>query len=79
MQLGGEGFDVHVTRNQKVTAGEPLITFDPQVVKAAGYPLITPVVVSNTKKFEKVEGHPADQVTADSVIITTTAKSEKSD
>ena len=79
VQLGGEGFDVHVTRNQKVTAGEPLITFDPQVVKAAGYPLITPVVVSNTKKFEKVEGHPADQVTADSVIITTTAKSEKSD
>lgn len=74
VQLEGEGFEVHVTRNQEVEAGEKLITFDHDVVNKAGFPLITPVVVSNTKKFESVEGLPADEVTNDTVIITTTAK-----
>lgn len=54
VQLKGEGFDVKVKAGQKVTAGTPLVTFDRAVIEAAGYPLITPVVVMNTKKFASV-------------------------
>jgi PTS system beta-glucosides-specific IIC component len=51
VQLKGAGFDVHVTKGQKVTAGTPLVTFDRKVIEDAGYSLITPVIVMNGKKF----------------------------
>ena len=31
--------------------GTPLITFDPEVIGAAGYELTTPVVITNAKTF----------------------------
>ncbi|MEE4023094.1 glucose PTS transporter subunit IIA [Gordonia sp. PKS22-38] len=55
VQLKGEGFDVKVKAGQKVEAGTPLVTFDRSVIDKAGYPIITPVVVMNTKKFASVE------------------------
>lgn len=55
VKLKGEGFDVHVAKGQKVSAGDPLVTFDPKVIEAAGYPLITPIVILNAKKFGGVE------------------------
>ena len=33
VQLKGEGFDVKVTKGQKVTAGTPLVTFDRKVIE----------------------------------------------
>ncbi|MDO4685328.1 MAG: glucose PTS transporter subunit IIA [Corynebacterium sp.] len=69
VQLGGEGFKVHVERKQQVQAGDPLITFDPEVIKAAGYPLVTPVVVTNYAKFESVEGIPAAHVDSGTQVI----------
>ena len=56
VQMGGDGFDVHVKAGQKVKAGTPLVTFDRAKIEAAGYSPITPVVVMNTKKFQSVEG-----------------------
>ena len=55
VKLKGEGFDVHVAKGDRVTAGTPLVTFDRGVIEAAGYPLITPVVILNAKKFGGVE------------------------
>lgn len=54
VQMKGDGFDVKVKAGQKVTAGTPLVTFDRAKIEAAGYPIITPVVVMNTKKFASV-------------------------
>lgn len=72
VQLNGKGFTTHVERKQDVKAGDPLITFDPAVIKEAGYPLITPVVVMNTKKLESVAGVPADSVTLTTPVIEVT-------
>ena len=55
VELGGEGFTVHVDKKQRVAAGDKLISFDPEFITARGYNLITPVVVTNTKKFARVE------------------------
>ncbi len=72
--LGGKGFEVFVKAGQKVTAGTPLVRFDRTIVEDAGYPVITPVVVMNTKKFASVSavaegpvgvGDPVIEVTAD--------------
>lgn len=54
VQLKGQGFEVHVTKGQKVTAGTPLVTFDRKVITDAGYSLITPVIIMNGRKFGSV-------------------------
>lgn len=56
VELGGEGFDVHVEKKQRVSAGDKLITFDADFIKSKDYNLITPVVVTNAKKFGSVSG-----------------------
>jgi PTS system beta-glucosides-specific IIC component len=55
VKLKGEGFDIKVTKGQRVSEGAPLVTFDRKVIEAARYPLITPIVVLNAKKFGGVE------------------------
>ncbi len=40
-------FTAHVTQGDRVTAGQPLITFDPARIESAGVSLATPVVVTN--------------------------------
>ena len=56
VELGGEGFDVHVEKKQRVSAGDKLISFDADFIKSKDYNLITPVVVTNAKKFGSVSG-----------------------
>lgn len=72
VNLGGEGFDVKVTKGERVVAGQELIVFDHEVIKNAGYPLVTPVLVTNTVKFADVEGVSGDVTTADNLLKITT-------
>lgn len=69
VQLKGEGFTVHVTKGQKVTAGTPLVTFDRTVIEAAGYPLVTPIIVLNAKKFGSVEPTAGGQIAVGDSIL----------
>ncbi|HPX36769.1 MAG TPA: glucose PTS transporter subunit IIA [Mycobacterium sp.] len=69
VQLKGEGFTVHVTKGQKVTAGTPLVTFDRGVIEAAGYPLVTPIIVLNAKKFGGVETTAQGEIAVGDTIL----------
>ncbi|KAA9148837.1 PTS glucose transporter subunit IIA [Amycolatopsis acidicola] len=40
----GEGFTLHVVKGEAVRAGQPLISWDPDAVRAAGYSAVVPVV-----------------------------------
>lgn len=40
----GEGFTLHVAKGEAVRAGQPLIRWDPDAVRAAGYSPVVPVV-----------------------------------
>ncbi|GAA1470722.1 glucose PTS transporter subunit IIA [Corynebacterium felinum] len=73
VQLGGEGFEVHVARKQRVEAGDVLITFEPKFIESKGYNLITPVLVTNTTKFAEVEGVAEGVATTSTEVIKTTA------
>lgn len=75
VKMEGQGFTNHVEKKQRVEAGDPLITFDTDAIKAAGYPSVTMVLVSNTKKFASVVGEPAEHAGFGDEVITTTAKS----
>ena len=72
VNLDGEGFTVKVMKGEQVAAGDTLIEFDPAVIKKAGYPLITPVIVTNTRKFASVEGVVGNANNASTVLKVTT-------
>lgn len=70
VKLKGAGFDVHVTKGQRVSAGTPLVTFDRTVITDAGYPLITPIIILNAKKFGSVEPVASGETTVGATILT---------
>ena len=47
VEMKGDGFVYHIRAGQRVHTGDPLITFDPEKIKAAGHPIITAFVVSD--------------------------------
>lgn len=51
VNLKGKHFIPRVQKGDEVKAGDLLAEFDIAAIKAAGYPLTTPVVVSNSKKL----------------------------
>lgn len=55
--LKGEHFTAHVQAGQKVKAGDLLIEFDIEAIKAAGFDVISPVVICNTADFAAI--HPS--------------------
>ncbi|NUT92292.1 MAG: PTS glucose transporter subunit IIA, partial [Saccharothrix sp.] len=40
----GEGFTLHVVKGEAVRAGQPIVTWDPAEIEAAGYAPICPVI-----------------------------------
>ena len=70
VELGGKGFDVKVKAGDHVSAGQPLVVFDPTVIDEAGYSKITPVLVTNGFDYSNVTGIPADDVTTNTAVIT---------
>jgi PTS system beta-glucosides-specific IIC component len=74
VNLAGKGFDVKVKAGDKVEAGTPLVTFDRAVIEEAGYSLVTPVLVTNPKKFGSIDQAASGQVSVGSPLLTVTAK-----
>ncbi|MCY7187948.1 PTS system trehalose-specific EIIBC component [Streptococcus gallolyticus] len=52
VNLDGEGFTAHVKQGDRVSAGDALISFDMAAIQAAGYPVATPVIVTNQNDFQ---------------------------
>lgn len=53
--LKGEHFTTYVKSDDKVKKGDLLIEFDIEKIKAAGYQVVTPIVICNTADYKKVE------------------------
>lgn len=53
--LNGEGFTAHVSEGDKVKRGQPLISFDKDFITSKGYPIITPVIISNIDDYKEVK------------------------
>lgn len=54
VKMNGDGFKTHVAQGDKVTKGQLLIEFDIDKIKKAGYPIITPVLVTNTAAYKDI-------------------------
>ncbi|WP_213618826.1 PTS glucose transporter subunit IIA [Paenibacillus sp. J22TS3] len=51
VSLKGEGFISHIQTGDAVKAGQTLIEFDIEKIKEAGYPVVTPVIVTNADEL----------------------------
>nr|WP_297176956.1 PTS transporter subunit IIBCA [uncultured Agathobaculum sp.] len=56
VSLNGQHYTGYVQEGQTVKAGDLLLEFDRAAIEKAGYPVITPVVVTNAAEFAAVEG-----------------------
>lgn len=56
VKLKGGGFTGYVKAGDRVKKGDLLLEVDLDKVKAAGYDVITPMLVCNTDEFASVEG-----------------------
>lgn len=54
VKLDGQHFEVHVTDGQEVKRGDLLVTFDIPAIKKAGYPVTTPLIVTNSSAYGTV-------------------------
>ncbi len=54
VQLEGRGFDAKVKQGDKITKGQTILTFDIDVIKEAGYSLVTPIVITNSAEFLEI-------------------------
>ena len=51
VRLDGRHFEVHVKEGDAVAPGDLLITFEIDEIKAAGFDVITPVIITNTDQY----------------------------
>ena len=72
VNLKGEHFTSHVSKGDEVKTGDLLCEFDIDAIKAADYPVTTPVVVSNSKKTGSVlpAYRPGEDITFGDALLT---------
>ncbi len=72
VELDGKHFEPKVAKGDTVKRGDVIAEFDIPAIKAAGYPLATPMVITNTKKaaasVEDVQASGASVTSADSLL-----------
>ena len=52
--MNGDGFELFVDQGDHVKEGQPLISFDPEKIRAAGYPLTTILIMTNPGQAKDV-------------------------
>ncbi|NME41850.1 PTS transporter subunit EIIB [Lactobacillus agilis] len=69
VNLEGKGFETLVEKGQEVKAGDPLVKFDLEAIKAAGYEATTPVIITNSKNYHQVKVLATGQVTVGQALL----------
>lgn len=70
VQLGGKYFETKAEVGQYVKAGDPIVTFDIDAIKDAGYDVTTPVIITNTPEYLDIIAIDEKQVNKSDKIIT---------
>lgn len=71
VSLAGKGFKSFVKVGDKVTPGQKLLEFDVNAIKAAGLPVITPIIVTNTDAYTDVLTTQESRVNIGDYLLTT--------
>ena len=67
--LDGKPFTIHVSNGDKVVKGQLLLEADLEAIKAAGLPIITPMLICNTDDYPTFDTFVGKDVTNEDVVI----------
>lgn len=70
VQLQGKGFQPLVRSGDAVKKGQPLLKFDRKLIEAAGYSLVTPVIITNSDDYAAVAAAGTAAVNAGDTLLT---------
>lgn len=70
VQLQGKGFRPLVRSGDAVKKGQPLLKFDRKLIEAAGYSLVTPVIITNSDDYAAVAAASTAAVNAGDALLT---------
>lgn len=71
VNMKGDGFTVYVKQGDHVVAGQPLLSFDRDKVKAAGYEDIVMTIITNSDDYPELAKVAEGEVAAGAVAIKT--------
>ena len=69
VDMGGDGFKLLVKEGDHVRAGEPLIEFDPEKIRAAGHPCTTMLIVTGEGSAAGITMHTGMEVKAGETAV----------
>lgn len=55
VKLKGKGFEPKVSEGQKIQVGDPLLVFEPEHIREAGYAATTMVIITNAADYQSVK------------------------
>lgn len=70
VQLNGKHYTTYVNTGDTVNIGDLLVEFDMDQIKAEGYPISTPIIVTNTDEYESIQVAGKDHIKAKDVLFT---------
>ncbi len=70
VKLEGEHFTAHIAQDDKVKKGQLMVTVDLDAVKAAGYSMVTPIIVTNTPDYLDVVAMNSNFVNKEEELLT---------
>ena len=70
VQLEGRGFEACIKQGDRITKGETILKFDIDVIKEAGYSVVTPIVVTNSSQILDVVQTESKNIELEDNLIT---------
>ncbi|MFT8408088.1 MULTISPECIES: beta-glucoside-specific PTS transporter subunit IIABC [Liquorilactobacillus] len=74
VKLNGKGFEVLVNKGDSINKGDLLLKFDMKEIRQAGYDIVTPVIITNTDMYEKINKTAKDNINAGEELLNLVAK-----
>ena len=70
VKLDGKHYTPHCAEGDAVKAGDLLMEFDIDAIKKEGYPVVTPVIITNTYDYQEITGQTGHPVAAGGTLLT---------
>lgn len=69
VELKGKGFTSYVKTGDQVKQGDLLIEFDQKMIEAAGYNMISPIVITNSIDYQEIEVAKKEEISQGEFLI----------